>query len=104
VSSREREDATAFVRAHEPPGVSYTRRALDDEQSKPDVLRCADCGREIAWRSDEAEEWPTVEDAGAFRTVCFDCYGSRYGADEARQAGQETSREQADDRRGEDPL
>ena len=59
---------------------------------------CADCGREIPWRSDEALEWQAVEDPGSFGTVCTDCYRTRYGEDEATQAAQRTRVEQQDDR------
>ena len=51
-----------------------------------DQLVCAECGREIPWRSDEAGEWPTVEDADGSFSLCFECYGKRYGLDELEQA------------------
>jgi hypothetical protein len=63
-----------------------------------DTLVCADCGRSIAWRSDEAREWPTVEDGQRFGTVCVDCYRRRYGDDETRQHAERMRAEQQDDR------
>jgi hypothetical protein len=62
------------------------------------LLVCADCGRAILWQSDEAAEWPTVEDGAAFRTVCVDCYRARYGDDEAEESARRTRDEQRDDR------
>jgi len=61
-------------------------------------LVCTDCGREIPWRSDEAGEWPVVTDAGSFKTVCLDCYRTRYGDDEADQSIEATRHGQQNDR------
>ena len=72
-----------------------------DELSKRsvgDVLVCADCGRTVLWQSDEAGEWPTVEDKQGFWTLCVDCYRKRYGDDEAAQSAQRTRDDQEDDR------
>jgi hypothetical protein len=63
-----------------------------------DELVCADCGKHIPWRSDEAGEWPAVTDRGSFKTVCLDCYRRRYGADEADQRRLATRLDQADER------
>jgi hypothetical protein len=64
-----------------------------------DLLVCADCGRSIPWRSDEAGEWPVVEDAGgAFRTLCFECYRSRFGEDESDVDSERTRADQSDER------
>jgi hypothetical protein len=63
-----------------------------------DALVCADCGRTVSWRSDEAGEWPTVDDASGFKTVCVDCYRKRYGDDEADERGRRTRDEQRDER------
>jgi hypothetical protein len=63
-----------------------------------DVLVCADCGREIAWHSDEAGEWPVVEDEHTFGTVCVDCYRKRYGDDETHRAAERIRHDQQDDR------
>ena len=62
------------------------------------VLVCADCGRNVAWHSDEAREWPAVEDGNDFGTVCVDCYRTRYGDDEADESERRTREEQQDDR------
>jgi hypothetical protein len=62
------------------------------------VLVCADCRRTVLWHSDEAGEWPTVDDGGRFGTVCSDCYRKRYGDDEATQFEHKTRDEQCDER------
>jgi hypothetical protein len=62
------------------------------------VLVCADCSRKVLWHSDEAGEWPTVDDGNRFATVCSDCYRKRYGEDEASQFEQQTRAEQEDER------
>jgi hypothetical protein len=67
-------------------------------QPRDELLVCADCGRSIPWRSDEAGEWPVVEDAGVFRTLCFECYRSRFGEDESHQDSERTRDEQSDER------
>lgn len=63
-----------------------------------DKLLCADCGRAIPWRSDEAGEWPVVTDAGSFKTICVDCYGRRYGTDKADHLSWAIHLDQADER------
>jgi hypothetical protein len=68
----------------------------DPEVSR--VLRCADCGRTVPWHSDEAREWPTVDDSGRFGTICPNCYRSRYGDDEVSEYNQRTRDEQHDER------
>lgn len=71
------------------------------EQGGPalgDVVVCADCGNSVPWHSDEAREWPAVEDGAAFATVCVDCYRTRYGDDEADESERRTRDEQQDDR------
>lgn len=79
-------------------------------EGRSDRLVCADCGRSIPWRSDEAGEWPTVEDGETFVTLCFDCYGRRYGKDELEQARgavhdvQEDERGEDDDRSTDPPM
>ena len=65
---------------------------------RDEQLVCADCGRSIPWRSDEAGEWPVVEDAGTFRTLCFECYRKRFGEDESTQDSGRTRHEQSDER------
>jgi hypothetical protein len=62
------------------------------------VLVCADCSRTVLWHSDEAGEWPAVDDGGRFGTVCPDCYRKRYGDDEASEYEQKTRNEQHDER------
>jgi hypothetical protein len=63
-----------------------------------DVLVCTDCGRSIAWHSDEAREWFPVDDADRFGTLCTDCYRSRYGNKESRQFAKRTRDDQEDER------
>ena len=78
---------------------------MTEESSRPHstsggTLTCADCGRSIPWHSDEASEWPPVEDGTKFRTVCVDCYRARYGDDEANESARRTRDEQHDERGG----
>jgi ABC-type sugar transport system ATPase subunit len=63
-----------------------------------DVLVCADCSRTVLWHSDEAGEWPTVDDRDRLGTVCSDCYRKRYGEDEASQFERQTRADQQDER------
>jgi hypothetical protein len=72
------------------------------EEPHETALVCADCGRSIPWHSDEAGEWPVVEDAGGFRTLCFDCYRVRYGQDESVEDARQTRAQQSDDRTEQD--
>ena len=65
-----------------------------------DVLVCSDCGRSIAWHSDEAREWSPVDDDDRFGTVCTECYRSRYGDDEGRRLAKRTRDQQEDERAG----
>jgi hypothetical protein len=67
-------------------------------QPPGELLVCADCGRSIPWRSDEAGEWPVVEDAGVFRTLCFECYRSRFGEGESGRDSERTRADQSDER------
>jgi hypothetical protein len=67
-------------------------------EPRGDLLVCADCGRSIPWRSDEAGEWPVVEDAGTFRTLCFECYRSRFGEGESGRDSDRTRADQSDER------
>jgi hypothetical protein len=62
------------------------------------VLVCADCSRTVLWHSDEAGEWPTVDDGDRLGTVCSDCYRKRYGEDEASQFERQTRADQQDER------
>jgi hypothetical protein len=65
-----------------------------------DVLICTDCGRSIAWHSDEAREWSPVDDDEGFGTVCTECYRSRYGDEKSRQFAKRTRDQQEDERAG----
>jgi hypothetical protein len=67
-------------------------------ESSGEQLVCADCGRSIPWRSDEAGEWPVVEDGGVFRTLCFDCYRLRFGEGESDRDSERTRADQSDER------
>ena len=71
---------------------------MSGAQPRDDLLSCADCGRTIPWRSDEAGEWPVVEEGGSFRTLCFDCYGRRYGGDESSEFARQMRVDQAEER------
>jgi len=71
---------------------------LKSQPRDADVLVCADCGETVLWQSDEAREWPAVEDPKGFGTVCVECYRARYGDDEAGQSAQSTRDQQQEER------